>query len=528
MNLVPEQRIEEYILIESLSEYSNVWQAYDENSQREVVLKFVENRISADREGIVLADMDHPNILKLLRRFDYMGMAVLVFEHIPGIRLDKAIRKGLTREEAYKICIDICSALKSVHQFGLFHGDLSPFNVIWSESKNKAYLIDFGATGGCTVLSAAPEHDPESRIPLGPYTDMVGFGRILMSLFPKLKSLYERCLQDAPELRPTAAEALNLLVKSRDTGKIVGRGIILAAMFILSVWFFYAISTRGSEEGLEQKIQALSETADEQSLAELRNILFHPDNVSNRDRIVREIADLNDRLGKETVVASTTDDILAVFAFDIDPMVVFEDGYVQLGDRLSIGNDNGHVREINRGNIIIKTANGSKEIHYRKPTVFDWVTIEYQPVSIFPGKFNLDIVFAAICEITGRNFLGNPGRGVISGGFDAESYEAFLDSLGDRIYFDDYNLRVRTNRFPISIAGGEEHWFKARISLAEVLDLYSPLIGYRCIYLGHNTDTDFWYPFLQFDELLEVMELDYVINDEEILIYDKGGNNDQG
>jgi hypothetical protein len=310
---------------------------------------------------------------------------------------------------------------------------------------------------------------------------------------------------------------------------MVGRGIILAALVILSAWFFYSITSQEGEKGQEQKIHELSEITSAESVAELRKILFEPQYLSNRDRIVKEIAALNDALGNTAVTIASTDEIVAVFAFDVDPMVVFETGYAQLGDWLTIGTEHhGYLREINKGNLIIKTASGSKEIRYEIPRVFGWVTIEYQPVTIFPGKFNLDIVFAAICGITGRNFLGNPGRGVISGGFDAESYEAFLEGLGDRIYFDDYNLRVRTFRFPISIAGGEEHWYKADIPLAEVLDLYSPLIGYRCIYLGHNTDTDFWYPFLQFDELLEVMALDYVINDEEILIYHKGGNNDQG
>ncbi len=526
MNLEPEHRIEEYILIESLSEYSLVWQAYDENSQREVVLKFVEDRASADREGIVLADMDHPNILKLLRRFEYHNIPVLVFEYVPGVRLDKAIRQGLSREESFKVCTDICSALKSVHQFGLFHGDLSPFNVIWSSSKNKAYLIDFGALGGCTVLSAAPEHDPESIVPLGPYTDMVGFGRILMSLFPKMKSLYERCLQDSPDLRPTADEALKILVKARDQGKILFRGSILVALFMALGWSSYAISVNGRKLGPDQKIQQLSSEIHFGSVLELRKLLADPALSGYEDRIIKSISQLNEKLGVDSVFVPKWDDPVAVFALKKSPIVVLENDILRLGDNVRIEGDSGYIAEINQGNIILKTAIGSKELRYSKPLVTGIQTIEYQPISIFPGRFNLDIVFSAVCEVTGRNFLGNPGLGVISGGFGAETYEEFLQLLGDQVFYDEFNLRVNSSRIPVSITASLESWYHDDKSLSEVLALYSPHTGYECIYTGTDDETEMYFPIMQFHELLEVMELEYVINDIEILIYEKGGNYD--
>ena len=526
MNLEPEHRIEEYILIESLSEYSLVWQAYDENSQREVVLKFVEDRASADREGIVLADMDHPNILKLLRRFEYRDMPVLVFEYVPGVRLDKAIRQGLSREESFRVCTDICSALKSVHQFGLFHGDLSPFNVIWSATKSKAYLIDFGAIGGCTVLSAAPEHDPESRIPLGPYTDMVGFGRVLMSLCPKMKGLYERCLQDSPDLRPTSDEALKILVKARDKGKIMVRGSILVALFMVLGWSSYAISVNGRKLSPDQKIQQHEANEHFDSVQELRKLLRDPEFAGYEDRIIKSIARLNEKLGEETAFVAKKSELVAVFALKEGPIVVLRDGILKLGSYASIEGDYGWIAEINRGNLILKTENGSKEVRFLKPLVIARKTMEYQPISIFPGRFNLDIVFSAICEATGRNFLGNPGQGVISGGFGAKTYEEFLESLGDQIYYDEFNLRINSSRMPISIIAGQESWYHDDVTLAEELALYSPHTGYECVYTGDNNESGIHFPFMQFHELLEVMELDYVINDIEILIYEKGGNDE--
>jgi len=535
MNLEAEQRIDEYILIEKLSEYSHVWQAFDDNSQREVVLKFIEDRASADREGIVLSDMDHPNILKLLRRFDYQNTPVLVFEYVQGLRLDKAIRNGLTRDESFKVCTDIISALKSVHQFGLFHGDLSPFNVIWSATKNKAYLIDFGALGGCTVLSATPEHDPESRIPLGPYTDIVGFGRILMSMFPKMKSLYERCLQNSPDLRPSAEEILKTLVKARDKGKMVLKGSILTGITLLLGWISVAVGINGRSFGPDQMIQELSGRTTYEDRETLRNFLVDPSFAEYHSRIVKSIAGMNVRLGEKSILIPDFTKIVAVFALRDNPMVVLDSRILQLGDYIRIGSEeNGYVSEINKGNIIVKTSSGSKSFHYDIPVVVGRRTYEFKPISIFPGRFesgksehrfNLRKIAQAVCTITGRKLLGDPGPGVISGGFDAETYEDFLVFHGDLFYFDEFHVRVNNTQMPISIIGKEDFWSQQDIVLGDILRLYEPATGYRCIYKG-SEKREMEYPVYQFLELIEVMELEFVVNDEEILIFDKGGNND--
>ncbi|MDJ0839357.1 MAG: hypothetical protein QNK37_22755, partial [Acidobacteriota bacterium] len=118
------------------------------------------------------------------------------------------------------------------------------------------------------------------------------------------------------------------------------------------------------------------------------------------------------------------------------------------------------------------------------------------------------------------------GLGVISGGFGAETYEEFLQLLGDQVFYDEFNLRVNSSRIPVSITASLESWYHDDKSLSEVLALYSPHTGYECIYTGTDDETEMYFPIMQFHELLEVMELEYVINDIEILIYEKGGNYD--
>lgn len=521
MNLEPEQHIQEYILVESLSEYSNIWQAFDDNSQREVVLKFVEDKVAADRESLVLADVDHPNILKLLRRFSYEGISVLVFEYVSGVRLDKAIRQGFTQEQSYKVCIDICSALISVHQFGLYHGDLSPFNVIWSNTKNKAYLIDFGSTGGCTVLSAAPEHDPDSRTPLGPYTDMVGFGRILMSLFPKMKGLYEKCLQDSPNLRPTAKEVLKTLVKSRDRGKIVSVVVIPVTLVVLIGILIYAINASKKSLRPEQQIARLSAVVTFENRNLLRKLLSHDDFRGFEDRIVKSIADMNDALGEEMLVVSDIQDIAAVFNTKEYPLIIFGDGILHLGYWAQFENNIGYLAEINKGTFIIKTRNGSKEYRYTIPFVQEvWQTQEYRPITIYPRRFNLEMILSAVADVTQKEIISESFDGIISGGFYAETYFEFLDSLS-HVQYNEFHVWVNASRSPVSIIGGENYWNR-RSTIPDYLQTYEPHLGTRCVYEGNRPDLRLVYPQMQFHEFLEVMGLEYTVQDGLILVYEKG------
>jgi len=419
MNLKPEERIEEYILIARLSEYSQVWHAFDENGQREVVLKFVENKKSADREGNVLADIDHPNILKLFRRFVHDDSSVLVFEYVPGQRLDKVIRQGVHTEDCFKICIDTCSALEAVHAYGLFHGDLSPFNVIWSASKNKAYLIDFGAIGGCTVLSATPEHNPANGVPLGPYTDMVGFGRILMALLPRAaSSLYERCLYDDPDLRPSSTQALRYLERVRDKRERIKKGVVTAAVGLLLLVAMYLVIAVSRPMSKDEQIAQLVSSPSLTNLKKLRIFLFDQEFAGLRDLVTTSVAQMNERLGKTTIIIPSLKEqsLVAVFAVKKHPMFIWEDEVVQLGDWVTIEGEYGYLVEINRGSVVLKTEFGSKEFPYEQASILGERYVVYRPISIFPrttlGEFNLSKVLSTVCHLNDNQFGFRNAEGV--------------------------------------------------------------------------------------------------------------------
>lgn len=515
-DLKPDKRIDEYVLISRLSSYSHVWHGFDEGAQREVVLKFVTDKASAAREGTILADIDHPNILKLLRKFAHEGIHVLVFEYVPGVRLDKAIRDGVSRENSFTICMNICSALSEIHTYGLYHGDLSPFNVIWSSDKGKAFLIDFGAMGGCTVLSATPEHDPSNNLSIGPHTDIVGLGRIIMLLLPHMKSLYEKCLYDEIELRPTAQSVFNILKKARDRRKFVLR-TLASILLLVAVGMFSAFFREPTKDEIIHKIARMNPSMT--SLESLKEKLLDPEFGDFRSLIVRTIADHNQKIGQEPIIVDDLDRYVAIFAVDANPMVLLEEGILQLGDLAVIGGEGGHIQEINRGNVILSTVNGSKEIRYPKPEIFGKKSQTFKPINIMPGKINFFQVLRAVSQRNSWKLVGTEEvDGIISGSFPETNYQDFLKNLVGQIRFDGYNVVVQGSAIPRSVISGEPFWIFQGRKLSDQLALYEPYIGYTLKFAGINDPADLVYPVMQFHDLIGHQELTIEVDGRTIIV----------
>ncbi len=96
------------------------------------------------REAEVLADIDHPNIV----RFFGTGMIgedlrFVAMEFLRGrmLREELDLQGKLEITEGANIVLQLCDALAEVHARGIVHRDISPRNVILGE---QAKLIDFG------------------------------------------------------------------------------------------------------------------------------------------------------------------------------------------------------------------------------------------------------------------------------------------------------------------------------------------------------------------------------------------------
>ena len=179
-----------------------------------------DDRSRAEREALLLARLDHPNIVRILFAGTADGLPYLVMEWVAGKTLWSRIKQGtLPAREAARIGRDLARALEALHLIGIVHRDIKPENVLLAPGLNPAdpctpKLADFGLArpddpaGHLTQVSAvmgtpsymAPEQtglDPRLG-PVGPLTDLHGIGGTLLAMLTG----------SPPYEGPTAADTL--------------------------------------------------------------------------------------------------------------------------------------------------------------------------------------------------------------------------------------------------------------------------------------------------------------------------------
>jgi len=141
-------------------------------------------------EARMVAGLDHPNIVKVLRYFEANDTAYFLMPYYQGQPLHHLLESGGTfsPDDARAILLPIMEGLEYIHERGVIHKDIKPANIYITES-NEPILLDFGVAAadaqhppGDTRLGsagyAAPEQsDPDGRI--GPWTDIYALAATL-------------------------------------------------------------------------------------------------------------------------------------------------------------------------------------------------------------------------------------------------------------------------------------------------------------------------------------------------------------
>jgi predicted Ser/Thr protein kinase len=137
----------------SASNHSTVYLAKKESSEQEIVLKVLQqvpdvaDSIGAfDRflqEYELIAEIEHPNIVKIFDLGVGDDHAHIVMEYLDGGDLKRRIAKGINEPDAVRYLRQIASALAAVHDVGILHRDLKPGNIML-RTDNTVALIDFG------------------------------------------------------------------------------------------------------------------------------------------------------------------------------------------------------------------------------------------------------------------------------------------------------------------------------------------------------------------------------------------------
>ena len=98
-----------------------------------------------DAEIQTLIKLKHPNIVQLIGFGEEKGLLFYSMEYVDGENLQQELRRSKTLpwERVVDLAIDVCSALKHAHDFGVIHRDLKPANLMIN-SQGKLKLTDFG------------------------------------------------------------------------------------------------------------------------------------------------------------------------------------------------------------------------------------------------------------------------------------------------------------------------------------------------------------------------------------------------
>jgi len=148
--------VDRYQILELLGQggMAMVYKAYDPRLEREVALKIIrldvfppndlqDVRKRFEREAKALAQLSHPNIIKVMDYGEYEGLPFLVMEYLQGGTLKQMIGEPMSWQEAMRLVLPIARGLEYAHRRGIVHRDIKPANILMTEDGDPM-LSDFG------------------------------------------------------------------------------------------------------------------------------------------------------------------------------------------------------------------------------------------------------------------------------------------------------------------------------------------------------------------------------------------------
>jgi tRNA A-37 threonylcarbamoyl transferase component Bud32 len=135
---------------------AEVYSADDTTQKRKVAIKVLLSNLAEDeqfrkrfqRESQTLAELEHPNIVRL---YDYgveNDLYFMVMEYLNGMNLSAFLKENgqFQLDALMPILQDVSRALDYAHKSGLVHRDIKPSNVMLDSSRDisRAVLTDFG------------------------------------------------------------------------------------------------------------------------------------------------------------------------------------------------------------------------------------------------------------------------------------------------------------------------------------------------------------------------------------------------
>ncbi len=202
----PGDRLGRYRIVEEIGTggLARVFRAVDDE-ERVVALKVLDpagaegdHAQRFDTEFRTVADLDHPNVVRVYEAGTTGGRPWIALEYIDGDDLETLIEGWIARPDparfpvAERIFRGLCLALSHVHDRGLVHRDLKPANVLLT-SEGEPKLSDFGVVKDLenshvtqagqligTIAYMAPEQISDD--PIDGRTDLYALGALLYTM----------------------------------------------------------------------------------------------------------------------------------------------------------------------------------------------------------------------------------------------------------------------------------------------------------------------------------------------------------
>ncbi len=180
-----------------------VYKAVHDKTGKVAAVKVMSNEVSVkgnaderfEREGEILKQFRHPNIVRFLAYGRYQKRTYLAMEFVEGTTLDDVLeRKGpIAWRKALDLGVQLAEALHYAHQKGVVHRDLKPSNLMITKD-GQLKLTDFGIakdldatalTGTGRTLGTAAYMAPEQirgTPSVSHKTDLYAFGVVLYQM----------------------------------------------------------------------------------------------------------------------------------------------------------------------------------------------------------------------------------------------------------------------------------------------------------------------------------------------------------
>ncbi len=227
---------------------AKVYKARQLSLNRIVAIKFLsaellwddEAKSLFDQESLVVAQLNHPNIIHIIDRgLTAKGRPYFVMEFIQGHDLSEIMQENeLSPDKKINLILQICKGIACAHKNGVIHRDIKPANIL-IDADGHVHILDFGiawlaASGRPENILGTPDYmSPEQFTApetVSYLSDIYSLGVLMYQLFTNelptayfdnlsasmrdlpspLAKLIEQCLETNIENRPQSAEEIRL------------------------------------------------------------------------------------------------------------------------------------------------------------------------------------------------------------------------------------------------------------------------------------------------------------------------------